>query len=150
MKDPNSEQRRRANKVSHSLDSGLSARLKELAYSERVSESAIIEYVLSEFFVLGDNATLGRIIRDSALRLRRNQPHFDRPLSMERLLDDVQEARLRLIQAFEAWHKQPGPESLKVVGLARAEIAAVLNRISRAQNESDDAKDDPVSGLGGS
>jgi len=148
MKDQKRENRRQTNKVSHSLDLSIGARLKDLAYSERVSESAIIEYVLTEFFALADNATLGRIVRDSSLRLRRNQPKpFEQPLPMKQLLDELQEARLRLLQAFEAWHQQPGPESLKIVGLARAEITVVLGRISRAQTEA--SKDNRARGVGG-
>jgi hypothetical protein len=112
------------------------ARLKQLAYSERVSESSIIELLLTEFFALGNDATLGRIIRDSALTLRRNQPpHLGEQLPLSKLLDDLQTARHKLVRSFEAWHEQPGIEQLNAIGLARAELATTLNQISRANDE---------------
>lgn len=125
--------RARTIKVSHSLHGSIAARLKQLAYSERVSESSIIEFLLSEFFVLGDDETLGRIIRDSALTLRRNQPpHVREHVPMSQLVDGLSHARQRLARSFEAWHAEPKLERLNAIGLARAEVASILNQISRA------------------
>jgi hypothetical protein len=124
--------RARTTKVSHSLNRSVAARLKQLAYSERVSESSIIEFLLTEFFVLGDDETLGRIIRDSALTLRRNQPpHLNEQVPMHQLLDDLTRARHKLVRSFEAWHDEPKLDQLNAVGLARAEVASILNQISR-------------------
>lgn len=128
--------RARTIKVSHSLDESIAARLKQLAYSERVSESSIIELLLSGFFALGDDETLGRIIRDSALTLRRNQPpHLSEHPSLSKLLDELQNARQKLAKSFEAWREQPGLDQLNAIGLARAELAVVLNKISRQSYE---------------
>lgn len=128
--------RARTIKVSHSLDESVAARLKELAYSERVSESSIIELLLSGFFAMGNDETLGRIIRDSALTLRRNQPpHLSEHPSLSKLLDDLQNARNKLAASFQAWREQPGLDQLNAIGLARAELAAVLNQISRQNTE---------------
>ncbi|MDQ6767932.1 MAG: YdaU family protein [Candidatus Eremiobacteraeota bacterium] len=115
-------------------------RLKRLAYCERVSESAIIEFVLQEFFSLGDDATLGRVIHDSALPLRRNQPlPANEPLTLNQLLAELQSARDRLVASFQEWNEQPDPESLKAVGLARTQLAVVLNQITRSQQAQQDA-----------
>ena len=128
--------RARTIKVSHSLDESVAARLKELAYRERVSESSIIELLLSGFFAMGDDETLGRIIRDSALTLRRNQPpHLSEHPSLSQLLDELQNARYKLAKSFETWHEQPGLEQLNAIGLARAELSAVLNQIARQNSE---------------
>jgi hypothetical protein len=128
--------RSKTTKVSHSLDESVDARLKQLAYSERVSESSIIELLLTEFFALGNDETLGRIIRDSALTLRRNQPpHMAGQLPLSKLLDELQHARNKLVRSFEAWHGQPGIEQLNAIGLARAELATILNQISRKNEE---------------
>jgi len=126
--------RARTSKVSHSLDGSVAARLKQLAYSERVSESSIIELVLMEFFALGDDETLGRIIRDSALTQRRNQlPRLSAQVPMSQLLDDLKRARRKLVLSFEAWHEEPQLDRLNAIGLARAEVATILNQISRAR-----------------
>src|ERR1700730_7743008 len=128
--------RARTIKVSHSLDESVAARLKELAYRERVSESSIIELLLSGFFAMGDDETLGRIIRDSALTLRRNQPpHLSEHPSLSQLLDELQNARYKLAKSFETWHEQPGLEQLNAIGLARAELSGVLNQIARQNSE---------------
>jgi hypothetical protein len=130
--------RARTIKVSHSLQGSVAARLKQLAYSERVSESSIIEFLLSEFFVLGDDETLGRIIRDSALTLRRNQPpHMGEQVPMNQLMDELTDARQRLARSFDAWHADPKLERLNAIGLARAEVASILNQISRARCNGD-------------
>ena len=132
--------RARTNKVSHSLDGSVAARLKQLAYSGRVSESSIIELLLREFFALGDDETLGRIIRDSALTQRRNQPpHLAAQIPMSQLLDDLKRARRKLALSFQAWHEEPQLDRLNAIGLARAEVAAILNQISRANGDSNTA-----------
>src|ERR1700680_1365796 len=121
-------------KVSHSRHASVAARLKQLAYSERVSQSSIIEFLLKEFFVLGDDEKLGRIIRDSALTLRRNQPpHLNAQLSINELLDDLTHAHEKLVVSFEAWHEKPQLDRLNTVGLARAEVGSMLNQIARAR-----------------
>lgn len=138
MKDYENKGHRRSNKVSHSLDEPLAGRLKDLAYSERVSESAIIEFVLSEFFALGCNETLGRIIRDNMLPQRRNQPpHAGAQPPTYQLLDDLQQARQRLSDAFGAWHESPVIETLNGIALARAEIVAILKQISHLQQHAE-------------
>ena len=87
-----------------------------------------------EFFALGDDETLGRIIRDSALTQRRNQlPRLSAQVPMSQLLDDLKRARRKLVLSFEAWHEEPQLDRLNAIGLARAEVATILNQISRAR-----------------
>ncbi|MGP6157605.1 MAG: hypothetical protein ACLPYS_08905 [Vulcanimicrobiaceae bacterium] len=57
--------------VSHTLDSVVAERLRYFAFHERVSESAVIEFALREFFKAGDDAALGRRLRESGAALRR-------------------------------------------------------------------------------
>jgi predicted transcriptional regulator len=57
--------------VSHTLDGALAERLRNLAFKERISESAVIEFALREFFKSADDATLGRRLREAGAALRR-------------------------------------------------------------------------------
>ncbi len=57
--------------VSHTLDSAVAEELRHFAFRERISESAVIEFSLRAFFASGDNAELGKRLRDSGAALRR-------------------------------------------------------------------------------
>ena len=57
--------------VSHTLDTAVAEQLRTFAFHERVSESAVIEYALREFFKTGEDAALGRRLRESGAALRR-------------------------------------------------------------------------------
>ncbi len=60
-------------KVSHTLNNSLAERLREFAFFQRVSESAVIEFSLQQFFDAGDDdEALGeRLRRNGAGRRRR-------------------------------------------------------------------------------
>ncbi len=60
-------------KVSHTLNNSLAERLREFAFFQRVSESAVIEFSLQQFFEAGDDdEALGeRLRRNGAGRRRR-------------------------------------------------------------------------------
>lgn len=60
-------------KVSHTLNNMLAERLREFAFFQRVSESAVIEFSLQQFFDTGDDdEALGeRLRRNGAGRRRR-------------------------------------------------------------------------------
>ncbi len=60
-------------KVSHTLNNSLAERLREFAFFQRVSESAVIEFSLQQFFDSdGDDEALGeRLRRNGAGRRRR-------------------------------------------------------------------------------
>jgi|SRR5579863_6420197 len=142
----NSNGSARALKVSHSLPASLVDRLKELAYWERVSESSIIEFVLDEFFALGDNATLGAIVRRSSLSNRRGKAkqHAD-ALSVDELRDDLMRARETFSDAVEAWKRRPCLSLLRAVDRARLDVAAVRGRIARVAGLSViEAWNDPI------
>ena len=57
--------------VSHTLDVKLAERLREFAFRQRVSESAVIEHALRTFFEDGDDAELGQTLRKAGATLRR-------------------------------------------------------------------------------
>ena len=57
--------------VSHTLETALAERLREFAFRERISESAVIEHALLAFFAKGDDATLGAQLRNLGAALRR-------------------------------------------------------------------------------
>ena len=57
--------------VSHTLEVAVAERLRNFAFRERISESAVIEFALRQFFGDSDDATLGRRLRDSGAALRR-------------------------------------------------------------------------------
>jgi hypothetical protein len=56
--------------VSHTLEGHLAERLRFVAYRERVSESAVIEYALRGLLV-ADDSELGARMRDGGATLRR-------------------------------------------------------------------------------
>lgn len=59
-------------KVSHTLSIALAERLEEFAFFQRISESAVIEQSLFNFFAQSDDdATLGDILRQNGARRRR-------------------------------------------------------------------------------
>ena len=64
-------QRRTIATVSHTLDAAVADRLRNFAFHERVSESAVIEFALRAFFEKGSDAQLGRQLRDAGASLRR-------------------------------------------------------------------------------
>lgn len=129
-------------KVSHSLPPKLVERLKELAYWERVSESSVIEFLLTEFFALGDNATLGKIVKGSTMTHRRDRAtNVSRdPHERARLTERLSEARRSFASAIDAWKADPCVETLKAAELARLEIAA-----TRAKMEQLGMGSDPLS-----
>jgi hypothetical protein len=57
--------------VSHTLDLKLAERLREFAFRQRVSESAVIEHALRTFFEDGSDAELGLVLRKAGATLRR-------------------------------------------------------------------------------
>lgn len=57
--------------VSHTLDVKLAERLREFAFRQRVSESAVIEHSLRSFFDDGSDADLGTTLRKAGATLRR-------------------------------------------------------------------------------
>ena len=57
--------------VSHTLESALAERLREFAFRERISESAVIEHALLAFFEQGNDAALGARLRGLGAALRR-------------------------------------------------------------------------------
>lgn len=61
----------RISTVSHTLDVRLAERLREFAFRQRVSESAVIEHALRTFFDGGSDAELGGELRRSGASLRR-------------------------------------------------------------------------------
>jgi len=58
-------------KVSHTLEVDLAERLREFAFRERISESAVIEYALHRFFLSAKDAALGATLRESGAGRRR-------------------------------------------------------------------------------
>lgn len=56
--------------VSHTLEGHLAERLRFVAYRERVSESAVIEFALRGLLI-SDDAELGSRMRDGGATLRR-------------------------------------------------------------------------------
>lgn len=59
-------------KVSHTLSVALAERLEEFAFFQRISESAVIEQALFNFFAQSDDdAALGDILRQNGARRRR-------------------------------------------------------------------------------
>ena len=59
-------------KVSHTLSIALAERLEEFAFFQRISESAVIEQSLFNFFAQSDDdAALGDILRQNGARRRR-------------------------------------------------------------------------------
>ena len=57
--------------VSHTLDLRLAERLREFAFRQRVSESAVIEHALRSFFEGTSDAELGAELRKAGASLRR-------------------------------------------------------------------------------
>lgn len=57
--------------VSHTLDVRLAERLREFAFRQRVSESAVIEHALRTFFDGGSDTELGGELRRAGASLRR-------------------------------------------------------------------------------
>lgn len=57
--------------VSHTLDVRLAERLREFAFRQRVSESAVIEHALRAFFDGGSDTELGGELRRAGASLRR-------------------------------------------------------------------------------
>jgi hypothetical protein len=57
--------------VSHTLDLRLAERLREFAFRQRISESAVIEHALRTFFEGGSDTELGSQLRRAGASLRR-------------------------------------------------------------------------------
>jgi len=57
--------------VSHTLDSQIAERLRNFAFRERISESAVIEFALRLLFEDGDDPSLGSRLRGAGAALRR-------------------------------------------------------------------------------
>jgi hypothetical protein len=58
-------------KVSHTLSVELAERLEAFAFFQRVSESAVIEHSLQQFFGQGDDTSLGDVLRRGGAGRRR-------------------------------------------------------------------------------
>jgi hypothetical protein len=58
-------------KVSHTLSVELAERLEAFAFFQRVSESAVIEHSLQQFFGQGDDMSLGDVLRRGGAGRRR-------------------------------------------------------------------------------
>ncbi len=58
-------------KVSHTLHYAMALRLQEFAFHQRISESAVIEFALQQFFARGNEASLGNLLRQNGARRRR-------------------------------------------------------------------------------
>jgi hypothetical protein len=58
-------------KVSHTLEIGLAERLREFAFRERISESAVIEFALHRFFLSARDGALGVTLREGGAGKRR-------------------------------------------------------------------------------
>lgn len=120
-------------KVSHSLPPKIVERLKELAYWERVSESSIIEFLLAAFFELGDNATLGKIVKGSTMTHRRDRAAAPvrEPQERTRIVERLRDARRSFNAAVEAWRAEPCITKLNAAELARLEIAAARAKMEQ-------------------
>jgi len=57
--------------VSHTLHSSVAEQLRQFAFRERISESAVIEFALRTFFGSGVESDLGQRLRDAGAALRR-------------------------------------------------------------------------------
>lgn len=58
-------------KVSHTLTADVAERLREFAFFQRFSESAVIEYALVRLFASADDSSLGTALRRSGAGRRR-------------------------------------------------------------------------------
>ena len=58
-------------KVSHTLEIELAERLREFAFRERISESAVIEFALQRFFFSGKDPALAATLRLNGAGKRR-------------------------------------------------------------------------------
>jgi hypothetical protein len=122
-------------KLSHSLRPETVERLKDLAYWERVSESAIVEFVLGEFFSLGDNGALGTVVRESigARRRHRFAAHLTAVDSgPTNLLGQLTAARRSFSDAVDAWRQQTTLANFNRVGVTRLELSAVSTKVADA------------------
>jgi hypothetical protein len=61
----------RISTVSHTLDAALAERLRLFAFRQRVSESAVLEFALREFFSAGGDSERGERLRAAGATLRR-------------------------------------------------------------------------------
>jgi len=66
-----SEHKGQRNKISVNVAHDISERLRTLAYSNRLSESSIVEVALTIFFARGDDEVLGAILKQLGASLRR-------------------------------------------------------------------------------
>jgi hypothetical protein len=57
--------------VSHTLETGVAERLRLFAFKQRISESAVLEFALLQFFSAGDDPELGAQLRAAGASLRR-------------------------------------------------------------------------------
>lgn len=57
--------------MSHTLHHEVAERLRNFAFRERISESAVIEFALRQLFDGADDAALGSRLRDAGAALRR-------------------------------------------------------------------------------
>jgi hypothetical protein len=66
-----SEPKGQRDKISVNVGHDISERLRSLAYSNRLSESSIVEVALTMFFARGDDELLGAILKQLGATLRR-------------------------------------------------------------------------------
>ena len=125
-------------KVSHSLRPDIIERLKEIAYWERVSESSIIEFLLQEFFALGDNGALRSVIQESVASPRRQR--FAKPPDTNSASDPAQRlsiARRSFADAVDKWRRRTTLANFNDVGLARLELVAARAKVAASGNAAD-------------
>lgn len=58
-------------KLSVNVSAAIGARLRRVAFEERLSESSIVEIALEQVFTRTTEATLGKFLRDHGASLRR-------------------------------------------------------------------------------
>jgi hypothetical protein len=68
---PVSEPKGQRDKISVNVGHDISERLRSIAYSNRLSESSIVEVALTMFFARGDDELLGAILKQLGATLRR-------------------------------------------------------------------------------
>ncbi len=65
--------KRKIRTVSHTLDADLAYHLRLFAFQTRVSESAVVEHALGEFFSSAADDVLAALLRDAGYGLRRTK-----------------------------------------------------------------------------
>jgi hypothetical protein len=72
-RESDSDLRGQRSKLSVNVSREISERLRNLAYTNRLSESSIVEVALTAFFARGDDALLGALLKQLGASLRRKK-----------------------------------------------------------------------------